>query len=303
MDAILANILAGAVRQASPLLFVTLGGLLASRAGILDVGLEGKMLAGAFVGAVVSYYTGHAGFGLLAALLVGAVLGWLMWFWHRRLEVDIVIAGLALNLLVAGATVFLLRELFGVRGSLVSDRIVGFGPLLPGIVSIPGLGPVLSSLTVLDYLAPILAIAIALTLRYGRVGLHLRAAGSGDGSAALTRGVAVDALRGGALVLGGALAATGGANLSIAALNTFVENMTAGRGFLAIALLLLGSSQPGATVLWAYLFGLAVSMESSLQLLHMPSQLVLALPYFMTLLILAIWSRSRGKGETNATVH
>lgn len=301
MDTVLANILAGAVRQATPLLFVALGGLLASRAGILDVALEGKMLAGAFIGAVVSYYTGDAGNGLLAAIFVGAALGGLMWLWHRCLQVDIVIAGLALNLLVAGATVFLLREMFGVRGSLVSDRIVGFRPLVSSIGDILGLGPVLSSLTLLDYLAPFLAAVIALALRYSHIGLHLRAAGYGDGSAALTRGVAVNVLRGGALVVGGALTAVGGAYLSIAALSTFVDNMTAGRGFLAIALLLLGRSQLGATTLWTYLFGLALSLESTLQLLHMPSQVVLAMPYVTTLLILMIWSHSREGRRKYAT--
>jgi simple sugar transport system permease protein len=296
MDALSVAILAGALHHATPLLLVTLGGLIASRAGILDVGLEGKMLAGAFVGTVVSYYTRDAGLGLLAAMLAGALLGGFMWLCHRRLEVDIVIAGLALNLLVAGATVFILRERFGVRGSLVSDRIAGFGPWLPGTGGIPGVGPVLSSLTFLDYLAPLLALLVALILRHTRIGLHLRAAGHGDGSAALTRGIQVDALRGGALMVGGALAAAGGAYLSLAVLTTFVENMSAGRGFLAIALLLLGRSRPGATVLWTYLFGLALSLESVLQLMHMPSQLVLALPYATTLAILAVWNRSnRGK--------
>lgn len=301
MDVVLANILGGAIRQATPLLFVALGGLIASRAGILDVGLEGKMLAGAFAGAVGSYYTGDASLGLFAALVAGAALGGLMWAWHRWLDVDIVISGLALNLLVSGATVFLLRELFGVRGTLASDRIAAFGPLLPGAGESVGLAQLLSSLSILDFLAPITALVIALALRYTRVGLHLRAVGYGDGSAALTRGVSVDALRGGALVVGGALAAAGGAYLAIAALSTFVENMTAGRGFLAIALLLLGRSQPGATVLWTYLFGISLSLESSLQILHVPSQLVLALPYVTTLAILALWSPTR-RGMKHAAI-
>ena len=296
MGSVFINILSGTIYQATPLLYVALGGLIASRAGILDVGLEGKMLAGSFVGAVVSYYTGSASFGLFAAILTGAALGWFMWVCHRQLEVDIVISGLALNLLVASASVFFLRELFNVRGSLISDQIVGFEPLFPGIPDILFFGSIFSSLTILDYLAPIVALAIALTLWLSRIGIHLRASGYGDGSTALTRGISVDFLRGSSLVIGGALAAVGGAYLSITVLTSFVENMTAGRGFLAIALLLIGRSQVGTTLLWTYIFGLALSLESVLQIIHIPNQFVLSLPYITTLLILVVWNRKH-QGE------
>jgi ABC-type uncharacterized transport system permease subunit len=278
--------LAAAVRVASPLLLAALGETISERGGIINLGLEGAMLSGALASVLSSESFGPWG-GVLAAVLTGAALMSLLALIAIRFRADQIITGTALTLAAVGITGAVYRQTHGITGAQPS--VETFSPVeVPLLSRIPVLGPALFEQPLLVYLS-FLAIPLAWWLLYRtRWGLNLRAVGESP-EAAHANGVRVEWTQAGAVVLGGALGGLAGGTLVLAQVGAFAERMTAGRGFVAIALVVLGRWHPVGVAIAAGLFGVLTALQYLFQALGfaVPYQLFLMLPYLLTLLALA----------------
>ncbi|MDX2166814.1 MAG: ABC transporter permease [Deltaproteobacteria bacterium] len=283
---LLTALAASAITMAVPLLFAALGELIAERSGVLNIGLEGMMLTGAFAALAVSLLSGSVALGVGIAVLTGAGLGAVLAWFVVALNANQVVAGTALNLLAAGLTGVAYRAVFGVTGAALTISGAAAAPI-PGLAEVPVLGPFFDQ-NLLGYAAFLLAPVIGFALWRTLPGLQLRMVGENP-YAAETQGVAVRSVRTAALIGCGALAAAGGAYLSVAYANTFVEGMSAGRGFIALAIVIVGRRTASGTVLAALFFGFATALQFHFQALglHVPFQFFLVLPYALTLLVLA----------------
>ncbi|MBI3770873.1 MAG: ABC transporter permease [Deltaproteobacteria bacterium] len=288
MTADLIALLTTTIALATPLLLAALGELIGERAGILNIGVEGLMLTGAFAGMLGSYATGSPTLGMLAACATALLLGVLFALWVVTLDVDQVVAGVAINLLAVGTTGVLYRAFFGNTGSALT--VAAFAPLAiaPGVALLAPLrqpAPVYAALA----LVPLVWVFLFRT----RLGLRLRAAGEAP-HAAESVGVNVVAMRFGAVLAGALLAGAAGGYLSLAYSNTFVEGMSAGRGFIALAIVVFGRWQPLGVLAGSLLFGAASAAQFQLQAagVAVPYHLLLMLPYVLTLVVLAIASRA-----------
>jgi simple sugar transport system permease protein len=270
--------LAQTLRIAIPYLFAASGGVISERSGLIGLGLEGYMLGGAFCGAVASYYSGSPWVGLLGAIAGGAVLALLYAVTAIRFRADQVVVGIAVNLLVTGATRFFLRLAF--HSSANSPRVPGFGAEQSGT----GLAALASN--PLIWLG-IIAVALMAWLIYRTpYGLRVRAAGEHP-EAALSVGVPVDRVRYIAAALSGMLAALGGAYLALDQ-HQFSAEMTAGRGFIALAATIFGRWDPLRAALACLFFAAAETLQIQLQGAQIiPSQFVEMIPYALTIVALA----------------
>jgi simple sugar transport system permease protein len=287
MDAdLLVSFLAAVARVATPLLLAALGETLAERAGVINLGLEGAMLAGALGAAMGATHGGvwagvalamAAGFTVAAAFAAVAVVA----------RADQIIAGTAITLGCIGLTGAVYRQAYGPAGvglSLPTLPAVG----IPVLERIPVLGPALFQQSVLTYLGYAAAPLFWYVLFRTAFGLRLRAAGE-SAEHATAAGVRVRRIRAGGVLIGGAMAGLAGASLVLAQVGTFAEKMTAGRGFMAIAIVVLGAWHPGRVLGAALFFGAAMALQFLFQssVRQVPYQLFLMLPYLLTLLVMA----------------
>jgi ABC-type uncharacterized transport system permease subunit len=257
------------VRLATPLLLAALGGLFSERSGVINIGLEGLMLAGAFTAAVMTHYSHNPWIGLLTAILAGFGVALIHAVACIRYRADQVVSGMAINILFLGVPALLSGALFATTGST---------PQIPQDQLLP-LAPVVLAFT----LVPV----TWWVLNHTPFGLRLRAVGENP-EAADTAGVNVDRIRYAGVLLSGALAAIGGAYLSIGQSSLFSRNMTAGRGFIALAALIFGKWRPVQTMLACLLFGAAEALSIQMQgVSEIPVQLVQIIPYVLTLVVLA----------------
>lgn len=276
------------LRFVTPILFAALGGLWCQRVGVFNIALEGQLLAGAFAAVAGSYYLHSALAGVISAAFAGALFGALFALLVVRFRADAIITALALNLFSAGLSVFLLRSLFGVRGAFRDPRIVGLEQVrLPLIDDLPIVGPLLSGHSILVYLALAAVVLSHLLLFYHRWGLRVRAVGE-QPAAANALGVRADRVRYSVITGAGMLCALGGAQLALGNVTLFVENMSAGRGWIAVVAVMLGQAYPLAVAAACGLFGSVDSLSFRLQGLGLVSQLSDALPYIITLTSLII---------------
>jgi simple sugar transport system permease protein len=280
------------IRLATPIAFAAIGETLSQRAGIINVGLEGVMLVGAFVAVWVTVLSGSAWIGLLAAIAAGMAIAAIHGYFTVVLKVEQIVAGIALLFLGLGISGYGFRLTIGSSGAAVP--VPGFEALnLFGLAGLPVVGPVFFAHHALVYILVALALLMAWMLRATRMGIVIKAAG--DYPAALAgAGMDVDRVRFLCVVAGGGFAAAGGAFLSIAHLWGFVEGMTAGRGFLAIACVMFGRWNPVLAVVVALLFGIADAAQIRLQSYfpHIPYQFFVIIPYVAAIFSLAIGSRS-----------
>ena len=284
--ALAAGFLAASVRVATPLLFAATGETITERSGVINLGIEGVMLAGALAAAIGATAWGPWA-GLAAAAVTGMLAAGLFALLAIGARADQIIAGTAITLAMVGLTGTVYRQAYGAEGAGLT--LPTFSTLhIPGLSRIPVLGPGLFQQPVPTYLAFLSLPLVWWMLFRTRLGLALRATGEG---AAMARamGIRTRLIRAGATTLGGALVGLGGATLVLAQAGTFAERMTAGRGFLAIAIVVLGRWHPGGVALAALLFGLATALQFLFQSLGLqaPYQLFLMLPYLLTLLALA----------------
>jgi general nucleoside transport system permease protein len=284
--ALAGGFLAAAVRVATPLLFAATGETITERSGIINLGIEGVMLAGALAGAIGATAGGPwAGMG--SAALAGMLAAGLFALLAIGARADQIITGTAITLGMVGLTGTIYRQVYGIGGAGLS--IPTFSPLaLPGLSEIPVIGPALFAQPVPTYIAFAGIPLVWWILFRTRLGLALRATGE---AAAMARamGVRTRLIRAGATTIGGAFVGLGGATLVLAQVGTFAERMTAGRGFLAIAIVVLGRWHPVGVALASLVFGLATALQFLFQALGVqaPYQLFLMLPYLLTLLALA----------------
>ncbi len=275
-----------AVRSATPLALAALGEVVVECAGVINIGLEGVVLAGAFGALVGAGHGGVAG-GFAAAMLSGALIAAVFGAFAVWLRADQIIAGTAVTLLAVGLTGTLYRSLYGASGAALA--IPTIGPWrVPVFASIPFVGSGFFNQPVVTYVVYLLAPAIWWWMYRTHAGLALRAVGESP-SAARTAGVRPARVRVLAIVFGGVMGGLAGGTLVLAQAGTFAENMSAGRGFIAIAIVVLGRWRPIGTAVAALLFGAASAFQFLLQALGLalPYQLFLALPYLLTLLALA----------------
>jgi len=284
---LLTSLLQSTVTMAVPLLLAALGELVAERGGIINVGLEGMILTGAFVSLVVTNASGSPSLGLIAAWSAGMLLAALFAYVVVVHSANQVVVGTALNLLAIGCTGVGYRAVFGVTGTALT--VTGFSPVaIPVLASLPVLGAPLFAQSVLGYLAFLLVPVAAYGLSKTMPGLKLRMVGENPGAAA-AQGVAVRFTQTLALLGCGVLAATAGTYLAVAYAHTFVEGMSAGRGFIALAIVIFGRWSPWGILGAALLFGLATALQFHVQALglRVPYQFLLMAPYVLTLLVLA----------------
>jgi len=287
MDAdLLVSFLTSAVRVATPLLLAALGETLAERGGVINLGIEGAMLAGALAAAIGST-AGGPWSGTFAAAATGAILSLGFGLIAVAAGANQIISGTAITLGAVGATGAIYREVYGSAGVGLSLPTFPVIPI-PGLDRILLLGPALFEQSILTYFGYLAVPALWFLLFRTRWGLALRAAGESV-EAATAAGVRVKRIRIVALVLGGMFAGIAGASLVLAQVGTFAEKMTAGRGFMAVAIVVLGGWRPGRVAAAALFFGAAMALQFLFQsiVLNLPYQLFLMLPYLLTLLVLA----------------
>lgn len=283
--------LASVLRISTPLILPALGGLVSELSGATNIALEGIMLVAAFTGVVVSAYTGtNVALGVLAGILSGVLISALLAYFHLYLETDIFLAGIAINIMASGGTIFLLYVLTGDKGNS-STLASGAVPLvdIPIIKDIPFLSTVLSGHNVFTYAAFLLTWLVYIFLYHTRLGVHLRAVGENP-VAAGSVGLNVKRTKLIAILLSGFFASLGGLNLSMAYLELFQRDMTAGRGFIALAAVYLGGRTPWGTLIAAIIFGFADALSSQLGSLEIPSNLVQMIPYAVTIAALVVYS-------------
>lgn len=286
-NALLTALVSSTVAMAVPLLLAGLGELIAERAGVLNIGLEGMMLIGAFAAMAGTVGSGTPAFGIVLATLIGAALGLVFAVFVVLLNANQVVAGAALNIFALGITGVAYRAMFGVTGSALT--VAGLSPYgVPFLRDLPVVGESMFDQTLLGYGAFLLVPCVAFALHSTLPGLRLRMAGENPRAAA-TQGVAVRRTRIVALVLCSTLAALGGAYLAVVYSRTFIEGMSAGRGFIALAIVILGRWRATGIMAAALFFGLATALQFHFQALNLPLpyQFFLILPYVVTLLVLA----------------
>ncbi|NLJ73738.1 MAG: ABC transporter permease [Firmicutes bacterium] len=279
------SVFAAAFRMATPLIFAALGGILSERSGVVNIALEGMMLTGAFTAVFVTYHTGMPWVGVLGAMAAGALMGLLHAVVCIRYRANQVVSGTALNIFAGGLTVFLLRFFFNIAGTSPAVNVIP-DITIPVLNRIPWIGKILGRQNPLVYLALVSVVVVHIVLFKTVWGLRLRSVGEHP-RAADTVGVNVYRIRYVAVALSGALAGIGGSYLSIAHLSRFSENMTAGRGFIALAAMIFGKWTPLGALGACLFFGYADALQMRLQNLGIPVQFVQMLPYVLTMIALA----------------
>jgi ABC-type uncharacterized transport system permease subunit len=283
-----AAFLEATIRTATPLLLAAMGELLIERAGVINIGLEGVILIGAF-GALfgATHWIGGTALGMAVAVLAGVLIMLVFAAATLGMGADQIITGTALTLLALGLTGTLYRSLYGATGSTLSVN-TSARIRIPLLSQLPVVGPGLFAQPVITYLALALVPSIWWFLVRTHAGLALRAIGESP-TAAIAAGISARRMQLGAIIAAGALGGAAGGVLVLAQAGTFVEGMSAGRGFIAIAIVVLGRWHPGGVGLAALLFAATTSLQYLTQAmgLSVPYQLVLALPYVLTLAALA----------------
>ncbi|MCX8006892.1 MAG: ABC transporter permease [Coriobacteriia bacterium] len=295
-DIITPDLFASALRMATPLALAAIGGTICERSGVVNIALEGIMLTGAFAGAAVTLATGNPWVGVLAAVLAGVAIAAVHAFASINLRADQVVSGTGINIFALGLTGFLMERLYGHPGT--TDPVKMIRPLISLPKTPEGLfGEVLRWLEVIFlshtpivYAAVLIAVVAQWALYRTRWGLRLRSLGEHP-KAADTVGISVYRGRWAAVLMSGALAGLAGANLVIEQVGSFTENMTNGRGFIALAANIFGRWTPAGSYLASLLFGFADALQIKLQMLRgqidIPPQFFLMLPYVLTVIVLA----------------
>lgn len=284
--ALITGFLAASLRLAVPIGYAALGGVIAERSGVYNVGLEGMMLSGAFGAAVGAYATGSPVGGLFVGVVSGVLAGFVLAILAVSFKVNQLVAGIAVNLVCAGLTAFLARAVFGISGAHTS--VPGFSPVnLPGLSGLPVVGPAFFSQDPLVYLLAFAMLGVAFVLLRTQAGLNLRATGENP-RAADSAGVGVFHVRYVALMVSGGFAALGGCHLVLSQVYVFTEQMSAGKGFIALAAIILGRWHPAGAVAAALFFGACDAAQLRLQfsIPEIPYQIFQILPFIAAILAL-----------------
>ncbi len=285
---VLIGILASGIRLATPYLYAAIGETFGQRSGVLNLGVEGQMLLGAFFAFYVTFITGNPWLGLLAAIIVGTAMGLAMAFVTINLQAEQGISGIGFYLFGLGMSTLLFQMTLG-----TVETVRGFSPIhIPVLSDIPILGEVFFSHNILVYIAYLLVPIATFVLNKTNIGLKIRAVGENP-EAADSLGVSVSAVRYFTVTMGGTLSGIAGASLSIALLNVFQQNMTSGLGFIAVALVYFGGWRPVGVLLGALLFSVVIAFQLWLQVMGaaIPSDLLVMMPYVLTIVALVLTTK------------
>ena len=291
-EVVLIGILTSGIRLATPYLFASIGEMFGQRSGVYNLGVEGIMLMGAFAAFYITLTTDNLWLGLLAAIVVGGLMGLAMAVISVTFQAEQGISGIGLYLFGLGMSELLFQKMLG-----TVETVSGFGPVnIPFLSDLPILGPVFFQQSVMTYLAYLLVPIAWYVLYRTTFGLKIRAVGENP-AAADALGVSVKRTRYMTVTLGGMLAGVAGASLSIALLNVFQQNLTSGIGFIAVALVYFGGWRPYGVLFGALLFSMVNALQLWIQALNIPipfdaSELLIMLPYVLTILVL-IFSAGR----------
>lgn len=278
------------IRVATPILLAALGAVVCDRAGVVNLGLEGIMLISALFGVLGGAFGGGLFWGIIAgvgsALIVSAVFA----YFHLVLKADAVLCGTAVNTMAGGLTVFALQLAAGEKGTSASLTSYSFPSVeIPLVKDIPFLGDVISGHNALTYIALIMVAVIYILLYKTPLGLRMRAVGENE-KAAESVGQNVTKIRFIAILICGVLVGLGGMYLSMGYLNMFTRNMTAGRGFIALAACSMGQSTPIGALVSSMVFAFFDGLSNILQMLRMPAEFIQMLPYLATIIGLTVYS-------------
>ncbi len=282
-ELVIIGILTSGIRLATPYLYAAIGETFGQRSGVLNLGVDGQMLLGAFAAFYVAFTTGNLGLGLLAAVAVGALMGLAMAFITVNLQAEQGISGIGFYLFGLGMSELLFKMLLG-----TVETVKGFPSFhIPLLGDIPVIGEIFFQQNAMVYGAFLLVPVAWFVLNKTTLGLKIRSVGENP-EAADSLGVSVARIRYFTIILGGILSGVAGASMSIALLNVFQQNMTSGLGFIAVALVYFGAWRPWGVLAGALLFSMVNSLQLWMQVLNIPipSEIAVMLPYILTIVVL-----------------
>nr|WP_072514629.1 ABC transporter permease [Ndongobacter massiliensis] len=282
------------IRSTTPILLAALGCAVCSQSGVFNIALEGQLLIGSFAAIAADYYTQNVFLAVLIGMLAGTLVGVIVAILQVKYHGADMVVGTSINLLVLGMTSLLLNVLFGVRGKFVDPTLKSLHKInLPLIRDIPFFGRMVENLTIVDYLSYIMAVLLFLYLYRTVSGFHVRSVGINE-EAASSMGINPTRERMKMVILSGALCGLGGAVLSVGQVTMFLENMTSGRGYIAMAASSMGASHPIFIIITSLFFGIAQAVGSAIQN-TVPAQITMAIPYIATILALMVTYRKNTK--------
>jgi ABC-type uncharacterized transport system permease subunit len=281
---------ASILRVTTPILFATLAATVAAKSGVVNMALEGIMLLSALFGVILSSIFHSAWLGLFATMILGGLIGFILAFFVLKLKTDEIIAAIAINLVAVGGTVMLMLAFSGDRGNSARIESLQIQSLaIPFLKDIPFLGDALFNQNIMTYLSLLSVIGMHILIYKTPLGLKIRAVGENK-DAAESVGISSQKIRFTALIISGILASMGGFFLSGGYMTTFTTNMTAGRGYIALAASAMGANTPIGGFLVSLLFGIAQATSNALQFVSFPSEIAQMLPYLVTIIGLGIYS-------------
>lgn len=288
-EAVVISVLAATVRIATPLLLAALGELVTERAGILNLGVEGTMLMSAFSGFLFTHFSGSLWFGLTMAMATGMSMSLLMVFMAATLKVEQVVTGLSLNLLAVGLSAYLYKATFGEHGGDLPTVDVFQAIEIPLLSSVPYIGEILFSQKGLTYLAFAMVPVVWFMLYRTKYGLEIRCLGENP-KVIDTKGLNVAARQYGAVLFGGMMSGLAGAFVTIGTTERFVPEITAGRGWLAIVIVIAGNWRPAWIMVAALVFAFLEALQLQIQGVgvKVPYQVFLALPYVVAIAVMVL---------------
>ena len=282
-----ANLWQATLAAAVLLLLPALGGVISERSGVVNIAMEGMMLTGAFFAVYADLHFQNPWIATLVAMVAGGLMALVHAVVSIRFRADQIVSGIAINIFAAGLTVFLINRLYGVQDVGHIDQSAALPTIVvPGLSGIPFIGQVLFNQNVIVYVAIVLLVLTHVVLFRTRLGLRIRSVGEHP-QAADTAGINVFALRYGAVITSGLLSGLAGAFLAIGVSNTFVPNMTDGRGYIALAAMIFGKWTPLGAFIACIIFGLGEAIYSNNSIIQASPYLLSMLPYILTLVVIA----------------
>ena len=282
-----ANLWQTTLALAALLLLPALGGTISERSGVVNIAMEGMMLTGAFFAVYADLHLHNAWLAAIVAMFAGGLMALIHAVVSIRFRADQIVSGIAINIFAAGLTVFLIGRLYGLQdvGHIPNSEALP-QVVVPGLSSVPFIGQVLFNQNVIVYVALVLLVVTHVVLFRTRLGLRIRSVGEHP-QAADTAGINVFALRYGAVITSGILSGLAGAFLAIGISNTFIPNMTNGRGYIALAAMIFGKWRPFGAFVACLIFGLGEAISYNNSFIHASQYLLSMLPYILTLVVIA----------------
>ena len=294
-----ANFLFVVIRTGTPILFAAMAAMISTKCGVVNITIDGTMLMSALMGTLVSAFTQNLFLGFLAGFATGIAMGAFLAYFHIKMKTPSNLTGVAMNLFANGFSVFLCALLAGDKGSTSKLSSLTFPIVhIPVIKDIPFLGEVLSGHNLLTYVCFLLVVVLYVFIYRTPFGLKMRAVGENE-TAAKSVGENTDRIKIISLILAGAVASLGGMFLSMGYVSWFTRGMTGGRGFIGVAANAIGHGNPVFVMLASLLFAVAQAISNSIQILQLPSELVMAIPYVITLGIMVFNSARENITESN----